>query len=56
MEDKKIITDSSGHPIDDYMHSMTAGPRGPLVMQDIYFLDKYESFDRERIPERALHA
>jgi len=54
--EKKVLTDSLGHPIDDYMNSMTAGPRGPIVMQDSLFMDKYESFDRENIPERRLHA
>jgi catalase len=55
MENKKL-TDAFGHPVEDWQCSMTAGPRGPLLIQDTLFLDKYESFDRERIPERSLHA
>lgn len=35
---------------------MTAGPRGPLLMQDIYFLEQMAHFDREVIPERRMHA
>jgi catalase len=35
---------------------MTAGPRGPIVMSDIHLLDKLARFDRERIPERVVHA
>ncbi len=35
---------------------MTAGPRGPLLMQDIYFLEQMSQFDREVIPERRMHA
>jgi catalase len=35
---------------------LTAGPRGPLLLQDITFLDEMAHFDRERIPERVVHA
>ena len=35
---------------------MTAGPRGPLLMQDIYYLEQMSHFDREVIPERRMHA
>ena len=37
-------------------NSMTAGPRGPLLMQDAYFLEQMSHFDREVIPERRMHA
>ena len=37
-------------------NSMTAGPRGPLLMQDIYYLEQMSHFDREVIPERRMHA
>jgi len=35
---------------------MTAGPRGPLLVQDVVFADEMAHFDRERIPERVVHA
>lgn len=35
---------------------MTAGPRGPILLQDIHLIDKMAKFDRERIPERVVHA
>jgi catalase len=35
---------------------MTAGPRGPILIQDIHLIDKLAKFDRERIPERVVHA
>lgn len=35
---------------------MTAGPRGPIVLSDIHLIDKLAKFDRERIPERVVHA
>lgn len=42
--------------VDDNQNSMTAGPRGPLLLQDFHLLDKLAKFDRERIPERVVHA
>ena len=53
---KKILTNSQGHPVDDNQNSMTAGPRGPIVLSDIHLIDKLAKFDRERIPERVVHA
>ena len=37
-------------------HSLTAGPRGPVMMQDVWLLEKLAHFDREVIPERRMHA
>ena len=53
---RKTLTTSSGSPIDDNQHSMTAGPRGPILLQDFTLIDKLAHFDRERIPERVVHA
>ena len=53
---RKVITTSSGNPVDDNQHSMTAGPRGPILAQDFVLLDKLAHFARERIPERVVHA
>ncbi len=45
-----------GHPIDDNQNSMTSGENGPILIQDFHFFDKISKFDRERIPERVVHA
>lgn len=50
------MTTSSGNPVDDNRNSLTAGPRGPILLQDFTLLDKLAHFDRERIPERVVHA
>lgn len=50
------ITTSSGAPVDDNQHSVTAGETGPIVLSDFHLLEKLASFDRERIPERVVHA
>ncbi|CAD5216478.1 unnamed protein product [Bursaphelenchus xylophilus] len=47
---------SYGAPISSRTASITAGPRGPLLIQDAVFLDELAHFDRERIPERVVHA
>ena len=54
-KDKKLTT-NAGAPVPDNQNAMTAGPRGPLLMQDVWFLEKMASFDREVIPERRMHA
>ena len=56
MEGKHTITASNGCPIDNNQNSMTAGPRGPILLQDFTLIDKLAAFDRERIPERVVHA
>lgn len=53
---KKKLTSSSGAPIVDNQNAMTAGPRGPMLLQDVWFLEKLAHFDREVIPERRMHA
>ena len=53
---RKQLTTSSGSPIDNNQNSMTAGPRGPILLQDFTLIDKLAHFDRERIPERVVHA
>ena len=50
------ITRTNGAPVDDNLNSETAGPSGPVLLQDAQLIDKLSSFDRERIPERAAHA
>ncbi|XP_077452529.1 catalase [Stigmatopora argus] len=50
------LTTGAGHPIGDKLNIQTAGPRGPLLVQDVVFTDEMAHFDRERIPERVVHA
>lgn len=50
------MTTGAGVPVGDKLNSMTAGPRGPLLVQDVVFTDEMAHFDRERIPERVVHA
>ena len=50
------LTASNGTPVDSLTSSMAAGPRGPLLLQDFTLIDHLSSFDRERIPERVVHA
>jgi catalase len=50
------LTTAAGAPVPNNNHTMTAGPRGPALLQDVWFLEKLAHFDRERIPERVVHA
>ncbi|WP_177183464.1 catalase [Lentibacillus persicus] len=50
------MTTASGAPVGDNQNSITAGKRGPTLIQDVHFLEKMAHFDRERIPERVVHA
>ena len=56
MTEKKKLTNNSGAPVADNQNVMTAGPRGPQLLQDVWFLEKLAHFDREVIPERRMHA
>ncbi len=53
---KVRATTSNGAPVDALTSSMTAGAKGPIVLQDFVLLDHMAAFDRERIPERVVHA
>mgnify|MGYP000312208561 CR=1 FL=1 len=53
---KKKLTTSAGCPVAQNQNVMTAGPRGPMLLQDVWFLEKLAHFDREVIPERRMHA
>src|SRR5271155_59663 len=52
----EIMTTTAGNPVADNQNSITAGPRGPLLMQDYQLLEKLAHQNRERIPERTVHA
>lgn len=56
MTNKKKLTTAAGAPVVDNQDSMTAGPRGPVLLQDVWLLEKLAHFDREVIPERRMHA
>ena len=56
MSEKKKLTNNGGTPVRDNQNVLTAGPRGPLLMQDVWFLEKLAHLDREVIPERRMHA
>lgn len=53
---KKTLTNNFGAPVDDDLNSLTAGNPGPVLIQDVHLLEKLAHFDRERIPERVVHA
>ncbi len=55
MSEKKLTT-AAGCPVVDNQNTMTAGPRGPVLLQDVWLLEKLAHFDREVIPERRMHA
>ncbi len=56
MSKNKTLTTAFGSPVSNDLNSKTAGVRGPLLMEDVHFLEKLSHFDRERIPERVVHA
>ena len=53
---KPNLTTDTGRPVGTDSQSVTAGPNGPILLQDYYLLEKIARFDRERIPERVVHA
>ncbi len=55
MENKKLTT-ASGRPYHEYQNTQSAGPRGPLLLQDYFLHEDMAHFNRERIPERVVHA
>ncbi|MGH7031084.1 MAG: catalase [Stellaceae bacterium] len=56
MDSKTKLTTAAGIPVGDNQNSLTAGPRGPLLVQDWQLFEKHAHFNRERIPERVVHA
>ena len=56
MKDKPKLTTTGGAPVADNQNVLTAGSRGPMLLQDLWFLEKLAHFDREVIPERRMHA
>jgi catalase len=54
--DDRILTTNQGVPVNDNQNSLTVGERGPVLLQDVHLIEKLANFDRERIPERVVHA
>ena len=55
-EERKRMTTDAGRPVGDNQNSLTVGPRGPVVFEDFLLFEKMAHFNRERIPERVVHA
>jgi catalase len=55
-DDRKVLTNRQGHPISDNQNQRTIGERGPATMENYNFIEKLAHFDRERVPERVVHA
>ena len=51
-----MMTLDNGAPVGDNQNSQVAGPNGPVLLQDTHLIEKLARFDRERIPERVVHA
>lgn len=56
MSKKPLLTTTAGAPVADNQNSITAGPRGPVLLQDYQLIEKLAHQNRERIPERTVHA
>ena len=56
MNEVKTLTNENGAPVADDQHSQSAGPNGPVVVQDVHLIEKLGRFVHERIPERVVHA
>jgi len=55
-DDRPVLTTRQGHPVHDNQNQRTVGARGPATLENYQFLEKISHFDRERIPERVVHA
>ncbi|GCD42925.1 catalase [Streptomyces paromomycinus] len=55
-DDRPVLTNRQGHPVYDNQNQRTVGARGPATLENYQFIEKISHFDRERIPERVVHA
>ncbi|MQY08213.1 catalase [Actinomadura macrotermitis] len=55
-DDREVLTNRQGHPVFDNQNQRTVSARGPATLENYQFLEKISHFDRERIPERVVHA
>src|ERR1051325_4882203 len=56
MTEDNFTTNTAGIPAASDEHSLTLGPDGPILLQDHYLIEKMAQFNRERVPERVVHA
>ena len=56
MDNKKTLTNAQGHPVENNQNIRTVGNRGPGTLENYDFIEKISHFDRERVPERVVHA
>jgi catalase len=56
MPDKEQLTTAAGIPVSDNQNSISVGPNGPLLIEDFHLIEKNAHFNRERVPERVVHA
>ena len=55
-DQEPILTNRQGHPVRDNQNTITVGPKGPATLENYNFIEKLAHFDRERVPERVVHA
>ena len=55
-KDVPVLTTQQGIPVSDDQNTLSIGPRGPALLEDLHFREKIFHFDHERIPERVVHA
>ncbi|QNN53538.1 catalase [Nocardioides mesophilus] len=55
-DQRPVLTTRQGHPVHDNQNQRTVGARGPATLENYQFLEKISHFDRERVPERVVHA
>ncbi|MEU5988188.1 catalase [Spirillospora sp. NPDC047418] len=55
-DDRPVLTNRQGHPVYDNQNQRTIGSRGPATLENYQYLEKISHFDRERVPERVVHA
>ncbi|CNG27601.1 catalase [Mycobacterium tuberculosis] len=55
-DDRPVLTNRQGHPVYDNQNQRTVGSRGPATLENYHYLEKISHFDRERVPERVVHA
>ncbi len=53
---KKTLTTNQGIPVAENQNSLTAGQRGPVLLQDVHLIEKLAHFDRGLVPEHVVHA
>jgi hypothetical protein len=55
-DQEAMLTNRQGHPVRDNQNTITVGPKGPATLENYNFIEKLAHFDRERVPERMVHA